>query len=161
MSNSAPSFFPRRLGPRGFTLIEVMITVAIVAILASIAIPSYRDYVLRGQVVDATTALSAMRADMERHFHDNRKYATVGTFTAPCRATDVAKRTVGKFVLSCAGSDLTDTSYLITANGSGSVSGAIYRITHDNIRSTAGVPTGSGWTTPCATAWILKKGQAC
>ena len=43
-----------------------MITVAIVAILASIALPSYRDYILRGQLVDATNLLSAGRANMER-----------------------------------------------------------------------------------------------
>ncbi len=71
--------------PRGFTLIELMITVAIVAILAAIALPSYRDYILRGQVVDATNGLAGMRADMERFFQDNRTYATTGTFTTPRR----------------------------------------------------------------------------
>ena len=61
-----------------------MITVAIVGILAAVAYPSYRDYIVRGQLVDATTALATYRADMERHFQDNRSFATVGAFTTPC-----------------------------------------------------------------------------
>ncbi|MBC7938818.1 MAG: prepilin-type N-terminal cleavage/methylation domain-containing protein, partial [Chitinophagaceae bacterium] len=59
----------------GFTLIELMITVAIIAILAMVAVPSYRDHILRGQLVDATNGLSSVRANMERHFQDNRSYA--------------------------------------------------------------------------------------
>ncbi|HUV99447.1 MAG TPA: prepilin-type N-terminal cleavage/methylation domain-containing protein, partial [Gallionella sp.] len=42
----------------GFTLIELMIVVAVIAILSAIAIPAYNDYVIRGKLVDATTQLS-------------------------------------------------------------------------------------------------------
>jgi len=61
----------------GFTLIEVMIAVAIVGILIAIALPSYRNYVIRGKLVAGTNALANMRAQMEQYYQDNRTYATV------------------------------------------------------------------------------------
>ena len=60
---------------RGFTLIELMIVVGIMAILASIAIPSYSEYVRRSRITEAVSALSGMRVKMEQYFQDNRTYA--------------------------------------------------------------------------------------
>ncbi len=129
-----------------------MIVVAIVAILASIALPSYRDYVLRGQLVDATNALSVFRANMERHFQDNRSYQTVGAFTSPC-LLPAAQRTVGNFVVSCSVGP-TATAYTLQAAGLGFQ----FTVNEQDVRSTAAAP--AGWNT-CATRWILKRGQAC
>ena len=63
----------------GFTLIEVMITVAVVAILAAVALPNYFDYITRSRIVEAKTNLADMRTRLEQYFLDNRAYpATPG-----------------------------------------------------------------------------------
>jgi len=59
----------------GFTLIELMITVAVVAILAAIAVPSYRTYVLRSQRTAATTALLRIQSTEEKFFLQNNAYS--------------------------------------------------------------------------------------
>jgi type IV pilus assembly protein PilE len=56
---------------RGFTLVELMIVVLVLAIIASIAVPSYRSYVLRAQRSDATSALLRIRTAQEKFFLQN------------------------------------------------------------------------------------------
>ena len=60
----------------GFTLIELMVTIAIVAILSAVAIPAYTDYLRRGKLPDAFTSLSDYRVKMEQYYQDNRNYGT-------------------------------------------------------------------------------------
>lgn len=143
---------------RGFTLIEVMIVVSIIAILAMVAMPSYRAYILRGQLVDATTLLSTASANMERYFQDNRTYAASGVNVPPCSAAmPVATRTQGSFVLSCA-SDAT--TFTLTATGSEMTAPFVYTL--DQLGGKTTVITGgpSGWTSG-ATCWVVKNGQTC
>ena len=150
VSTAAPQL-QRRLA-RGFTLIEVMIVVAIVAILAAVAIPSYRDYILRGQLVEATNLLSAGRANMERYFQDNRTYANVGSITPPSCATSSTN-----FTVTCIGTR--DASgYTLQATGSGPALGFTYTVDATGLQKTTAVP--SGWTTS-NTCWVMKKGQSC
>lgn len=68
---------------QGFTLIEIMIVVAIIGILASIAIPSYQDYVKKGKAAEAAGMLADLRIKMEQCFQDNRSYAACSAFCAP------------------------------------------------------------------------------
>ncbi len=60
---------------KGFTLIELLVVVAIIAILASVAMPLYTDYVIRSKTSEATSTLATMRVQMEQSFQDNRTYA--------------------------------------------------------------------------------------
>ena len=57
--------------PRGFTLIELVIAIAIVSILAGIAVPTMSDYLRRGRLIDAVARLSDHRVRMEQFFLDN------------------------------------------------------------------------------------------
>ena len=138
---------------RGFTLIEVMIVVAIVAILASIAIPSYRDYVTRSKLVEAHTQLASMSVRMEQFFQDTRSYA------GACQVGTVAPAPTGKqFGFAC--TDLTIATYLVTARGIAAqgTGGFTYTMNQNNERATTFVPTG--WTAN-ATCWVSKKGGVC
>jgi len=72
---------------RGFTLIELMITVAIVAILASIAYPSYTDYIVRSRRTEAQTVLVAASQWMERFYSENFRYDKNSAGTAVTDAT--------------------------------------------------------------------------
>lgn len=151
------AFRARRRGSHGFTLIELMIAVAIVAILLGVALPSYREYVVRGHLADASNGLALMRAQMERHYQDNRTYATAGTFRTPCDSTDAAPRTFNNFVVTCSGTP-TATAFTLAATGSGPVAGFVFTINQADVRATTSAPTG--WNT-CATKWLTKKGSTC
>ena len=59
----------------GFTLIEVMMAVVIIGILAAIAFPSYREYVLRGHRSEGVALLSEAAARQERYYAQNNTYA--------------------------------------------------------------------------------------
>jgi type IV pilus assembly protein PilE len=139
---------------RGFTLIELMIVVTIVAILAGLAYPSYRNHVLRAQVVDATNGLSTLRADMERYYQDNRTYGPVGTTPNALCATPPA---AGKFTLSCV-SDAT--TFTLQAVGTGSTAGFTYTINQAGAQTTT-ITGVRGWTSGTSNCWITKAGQTC
>ena len=145
-----------RRASRGLTLIELMVALTIVGILAGIAYPNYRDYVIRGHLADASTGLSTLRAQMERHFQDNRSYATVDTFTTPCLAP-VASRKFGEFTVACVGTP-TATTFTLSATGEGPATGFTFTIDQADARATTAAP--SGWST-CATKWMLSRSTTC
>ncbi len=134
----------RMLGRResgGFTLVEMMIVVAIVAILSAIALPAYTDYVRRGKIPEATTGLAQARIGMEQWFQDNRTY--VG---GPCPSASK------HFTFAC---NTGATTFDITASGIGDMASFAYTVDQSNAR-TSSTPWGNG-----ATCWIARKGDTC
>jgi type IV pilus assembly protein PilA len=69
---------------KGFTLIELMIVIAIIGILAAIAIPAYQDYTIRAQVTEGATLADGVKVAMQDY------YAQHGTFPASLTGTDAA-----------------------------------------------------------------------
>jgi len=138
---------------QGFTLIEVMIVVAIVAILAAVAIPSYTEYIQRSRIIESTSSLASMRVKMEQYFQDNRSYvgACTGGTVAP---TPVATQF---FTYGCTG--LTPGAYLVTATGVGAMAGFGFTIDQANNQITTGVPPN--WTMPTGQCWAKKRDGSC
>jgi type IV pilus assembly protein PilE len=140
---------------KGFTLIEIMIVVAIIGILMAIAIPAYGNYVRRAKITEAVSALSDMRVKMEQYFQDNRTYTAT---PAACGTAGVAALPAPSknFVFTCP--TLTPTTYVVTATGiaSTNMNGFVYTIDQANVR--ASTITGvSGWNSN-ATCWVLGPG---
>lgn len=140
-----------RFGQRGFTLIEVMIVVAIVAILAAIALPSYSDYIKRGQIVEGITPLADMGAKMEQHFQDKRKY------DGACEASSIAPAPAhtSRFEYRCSPGAST---FTVTATGKGAMDGFIFELNEKGERTTTGA--APGWTAGSG-CWSARKDGSC
>lgn len=138
----------------GFTLIELMITVVVIAILTAIALPSYTSYVVRGKVPDATATLAAKRVQMEQWFQDNRSY----TGAPACAADSTSSK---YFDFSCP--VLTATTYTLQAAGKASMAGFTYTINESNVKTSAfAAPAPSGWTAATPNnCWVTNVGGVC
>jgi type IV pilus assembly protein PilE len=137
----------------GFTLIELMITVAVIAILSAVALPSYREYVIRGNIPEATSRLATKQVQMEQFFQDNRTYVA-GTGCT----TDTTSSRFFDFTCVDSGDAVTANAYILTAVGKGSMVGFRYTINQTGAKTTRAVP--AGWTAP-TDCWATKKGGTC
>ncbi len=156
---------------RGFTIIELMITVTIIAVLAAIALPSYTDYVTRSKFAEAWASLADLRVKMEQYYLDNRRYSTnAGGGTCGVLGGNTPTVQGAKyFDFVCASSTPNasgDQAYTLTANGKAAeqLTGIAFTIDQSNTKAT--VVTGSSMMATKGYAsntgcWIRKKPSQC
>jgi len=132
---------------KGFTLIELMVVVAIVGILASIAIPSYTDYVKKGKAAEATANLADLRVKMEQYYQDNRTY--VGGTCAPANGAKY-------FTYTCSVAP-TASAYTLQAAGKSAEDMGNFNYTVDQSNAKTSSYDGSA----TANCWIMSKSGTC
>lgn len=137
---------------KGFTLIELMVVVAIIGILSAIALPAYTDYIIRGRIPDATSNLAAKRVQMEQFFQDNRTY--VGA-----TACNVDANSSRFFSFACPAAATANT-YTLQATGVGAMAGFNYTV--DQANTKVSNITRNGWANPNPNnCWATKKDGSC
>lgn len=112
----------------GFTLVEIMIALAIVAILSAIAIPAYNGYITTARMSEAHNNLAAIRLAQEEFFLENNRYFTGnGYVELESNSGNLWKRTAGSegvsFTYVVSSTDVNSTWSAMATGNSGSVSG--------------------------------------
>jgi type IV pilus assembly protein PilE len=104
---------------RGFTLVETLIVMAIVAILTSVALPSYRDQIAKGRRAEAKAALMEVGHYMQRYYLANDRYDRdrAGTAFALPTALGVAPKASSEpsYRIAVVADSLTDTGFVLEA----------------------------------------------
>ena len=144
--NQVHGSFVRRASA-GFTLIELMVVVAVVAVLGTIAVPAYGDYVSRARANAALFALLGYQMKMEQRYLESMRYGDDEECAVPLPEVE-------QFEFSCS-LDEGGRRYTITATGVDGARGYAYSINQAGQRKTLEHPKG----VPSRSCWSVKGGR--
>ncbi|EFH22530.1 pilin (bacterial filament) [Neisseria polysaccharea ATCC 43768] len=108
---------------KGFTLIELMIVIAIVGILAAVALPAYQDYTARAQMSEALTLAEGQKAAVVEYFSDNGVFPANNTSAGIATASTIKGKYVNKVEVGTNTSGATITSTMNTSGVNKDISG--------------------------------------
>lgn len=131
---------------RGFTLVEIMIVVAVMGILASIALPSYNEYVQRAHRSEGAAALTEYNSKMAHYYLDNNNYGAVGDCPLALPSTRY-------MTITCAVA--TSQSYTATATGIGDIATTTFTINQADVKATTAFPGRAA----AAACWLIAGGE--
>lgn len=114
---------------KGFTLIELMIVIAIIGILAAIALPAYQDYTARAQASEGFTATSGLQTEIGLHYADKGAMPDTAAVAATGPIGLAAAQIAGKYITAGGVKVLKDTGAIGVAFSSGANSGKGMKLT--------------------------------
>lgn len=135
---------------KGLTLIELMITLAVIAILSVVALPSYSQYIIRSKVVEGLQTLATTGVTMNQYMQDNGSYSTTSGSGSSISYTGLCGRSMPtkpeSFTYTCVSDTTNGNTFLIKMTGKESLLGYEFTLDHLDNRKTTANPNGTSDT---------------